>query len=202
MSSSTTEIGTSEKITWWARYSIIIFLQGVVAILGAPLFPIAYFIRHKLGVEGKKNPLWILLNYTQDSDWGLSHYKENPPKKTFWNALKWYIRNPAWNFKLLFKPNWSDGEAEIFETVKDTISPSENRWVWANKDLGILGERLIYFQIKNKVYGRYSYAGTGFLIKEIQLGASGNRYKFRFKGSLLWLILAACVIYIILKTLL
>ena len=172
---------------FWIKFAVIIILQGLVGILGFFLFPIAYFLRHKAGIEGKRNPLWFLLNYTEDSDWGLSHYKNKPPSKTFWNALKWYVRNPAWNFKMLFRPKWRAGEVDHFEHVKFTLQRNElvNDWTWANKDLRIFGTNHLYYKIEGTTYGRYSYASRSGMLREIQMGAAGNRYKLRIKGPII-----------------
>ena len=172
------KIGKKEKFIFWVKCIIINILHGIVGFLGYLPFPLAYYLRHKVGLTGKQNPLWLFLNYTEDSDWGLSHYKDNPPERTFKNALAWYKRNKAWNFVLLFKPN--TGEIEDLE-LYTTVQGREYHIDWPNKDTEKWGKLKAYYRVEGTVYGRYGFAKPTGLIKEFQIGSSGNRYKFRMK---------------------
>ena len=173
-------ITTGEKIRFWVTEVCIHLLYSLVILLGIFLFPIAYFIRHVLNVEGKKNPLWWWLNYTEDNDWGLSHYKDTPPKRNFWNALKWYQRNPAWNFILLFPLD--NGDIEILE-LYTTVDNRRYHIDWPTE--GRYGTLKTYYRVNGDLRGRIGFATPknkikNLFVREFSFGTS-DRHKFIVK---------------------
>jgi hypothetical protein len=112
-----------------------------------------------------------------ETDTGEQWWKEREgiTKDTFWTMWKWNRRNSAWNFKTkVIKPEWNGGRTEDFKTITNTF---RNKWQWANKD-DAHGKNHFYYIINGKTMGRFSYATKRF---ELQMGAAGNRYKFRLK---------------------
>lgn len=168
--------------SYWFGFSTPIF---VYIILSIPLAPLAFFITYVLGI--KRHPLTYLLNSTKDGDfgaeWWLKREKLQPGKLS---ALRWWFRNPAWNFNEWF--NNTNFEAAFITdvlTIKNTIPKptnprelSKHVFYWANKESGHFGTNHLYFRVKGVVFGRFS---SRTLKREFMAGAGGNRYEFRFK---------------------
>lgn len=159
-------------VGFWIRYAAIIISFIPMSILSIVLFPVSYLFRYKI----KKDWFKLLLNDTVDGDFGADWWlEENNLTKSFWSAWRWTCRNSAWNYKISIKPKWNGGKTDWFKTVKNTLV---GKWTWADRDKGYYGFNHCYYIIENIMYGRLSYATEYF---ELQLGAAGNRYKFRIK---------------------
>ncbi len=171
-------ITKTEIVFFYIEWALIKIAHFTISVLGFPFLPIALILKYKFGVKG----IW-LLNDTKDGDFGDPKELEksghtNKPK--WFKFIWWWKENHSWNFILLFNPPWYGGEVEKFLTIKNTLE-STDRFDWANKDEKNYGVNHCYYGIDGLVYGRFSYASPTGLIKELQLGAAGNRYKLRLK---------------------
>jgi hypothetical protein len=198
-------ITTNEIIGFWLRWFGIVLLFGVMFLLGVggiglillfasifydiptwliivfsiPLFPVAYTLEHLF--KWHYNPLWWFLNYTTDGDNGADWWlkKKNLKKGRISTFIRWWLRNNAWNFKLLFKPEWDAGQVDVFLKITNTLINPKHRFTNADREDGIYGVHHIYYRINGKVYGRYSRANAK---REFQIGVNGDRYKLIIKN--------------------
>jgi hypothetical protein len=197
-------ISIKEIIGFWFRWLGTVLLFGLMFLLGVggiglilllasifftipawliivffiPLFPIAYILEHVF--KWHYNPLWWFLNYTEDGDKGADWWLEREELKKGNAAalVRWWIRNNAWNFKLLFKPYWAAGETEDFLVIKNTLINPKHRFSNADKAKGVYGVHHIYYRVNGVVYGKFSVATPKV---EFQIGVNSYRYKFMFK---------------------
>jgi hypothetical protein len=166
-------ITNSAIFKFWFRFFGVQFLYLLAIIPSIVLFPVSYFFRYVI----KRDWFWLLLNSTEDgdfgADWWLNREKLN---KSFWSAWRWTIRNPAWNFHELIKPEWNGTYTDV-RTINNTIG-GKNPLVWASHYAGVYGLNHVYYRVNGKVYGRFGYAKKG---TTIQAGTTGNRYNLKFR---------------------
>lgn len=168
---------TASKIWFWGfKWLGNRLVYGVVIIIGYVLFPLAYFFRYKLKVDLLK----VFMN--DETDYGEQWWRdrEGITKNNFWVAYRWYARNPAWNFNNIFIPKY--GPIRDLE-VTTTVEGRDYEIDWADKEHKKFGKMVAHYTVLGTTYGRYSFAQRKGLIREIQAGAGGNRYRGRLKMS-------------------
>ena len=162
-------------LIFWLRYVAVELLYGLAFFVGIFLFPIAYLCKYEL----KTNAFSWFLNSTEDGDYGAAWWRnrEGIEDKDFWVAMRWWYRNPTWDFRMLLKPKWT-GDVFHTYTKKNTLEDKTNALAWATRDDGIYGTNHVYYIVDGTLYGRYSHAAPGF---EFQAGSGGDMWRFRVK---------------------
>tara|TARA_R110002020_G_scaffold262244_1_gene476706 strand:- start:31 stop:594 length:564 start_codon:yes stop_codon:yes gene_type:complete len=181
-------------------------LLGLVFILNLFIFPISYVFRKSIV---KKPNLWkwlLLYWFSDDSEtWGNSEQnyinnwygvyeilkKENgDPDYLRYKNMNWFdkfllsykwaaLRNPNWNFQMLFNPK--EGDKHRIKIIK-VKGIDQNPLRWRNKT--IHGIQSVTFYIGNTKYFRYSFTNYNNVIGayiNFMAGASDNRFILKLR---------------------
>jgi hypothetical protein len=162
-----------EILNFWCKWALVQLLYVPFVILSITLFPLAYLFRYHIGWD----LFWILLNDTEDGDFGAEWWlKREGLTEGFFTAWLWTIRNPAWNYHSLVKPEWT-GEYTDVRTIKNTFN-TKNPLLWASHEIGFIGTNHVYYRVNGEVYGRFSWASK---TKTFQAGTNGKRYQAKWR---------------------
>lgn len=176
---------TDKEITrFWLKFALLHLLWFLVYSIGffSGLVILCHFLKHQCNVKWK---FW-LLNDTVDGDYGADWWLEKKGlKPSLWSAFCWWWRNKAYNFYLLFAPQWNAGQVDEFRLLKLTIDDIDmyngnryNRFTKAVKEDAIYGINYYAYRINGVVYCNYSNATEK---RDTQFGAGGNEWRFFIK---------------------
>lgn len=160
-------------ILYWLKYILVKFIiEGLFLIISIPLFPVAYLLKHKAGVNIP--PFKWMMNDTEDGDFGDANWRAERgiTKDSFWVAWIWWWRNSNWNFKHLITPK--QGKITDVRVITEEVPPALS-WVIQNER----GTNHVYFKQGGQLNGRYSFTNNYI---NLMMG-SEKRYIFKLRRS-------------------
>lgn len=117
----------------YLRFTLIKLIEGIMALLGLFMYPLAYVFNYLIGWNILIFHPWqnfdedsTLSNWHGDANWrNAQGFERAGALKKFWIAYKWgALRNPSWNFK-----NWIGASArgeKIYLNKKGLTKPLYN----------------------------------------------------------------------------